>query len=278
MGFHGQEQVLRGINFHKHVFLCKMNLLENCVFHLPLLTVLSLDRGKLSSLTHCELDHSALSGAGKWSQWKTRISPFHLIKRCVFSKIHFFVFFFFLLFCLITVNIQFSSVAESCPTLCNAMDCIKPTPRACSNSCRWCHPAISSSAGPFSSCLQSVPASGSFPMSQLFASCGQSTGVSASASVLPMNIQDWYHLGWTGLIPLLSKGLKSLLQHHSSKASILWCSAFFTVQLSHPYMTTGKTIALTRWTSVSRVMSLLFNMLSSSIIAFLLRRKSLLIS
>ena len=94
------------------------------------------------------------------------------------------------------------------------------------------------------SCPQSFSVSGSFPMSQLFASGGQSIG--ASASVLPMNIQDWFLLGLSGLNYLLSEGLsKSLLQHHSSKASILWCSAFFMLQLSHPYMTTGKAIALT---------------------------------
>ena len=88
--------------------------------------------------------------------------------------------------------------------------------------------------------------SGSFLRSQFFTSGGQSIGASASASVLPMNIRDWFPLGLPGLISLLSKGLsKGLLQHHSSKASILWCSAFFIVQLSHPYMTTGKTIALT---------------------------------
>ena len=79
-------------------------------------------------------------------------------------------------------------------------------------------------------------------MSQLFASSGQSIGVSASTSVLPMNNQDSSPLGWTGWISLQSKGLKSLLQYHSSKASILWCSAFFMVQLSHPYMTTGESI------------------------------------
>ena len=107
-----------------------------------------------------------------------------------------------------------------------------------------CHPAISSSVIPFSFCPQSLPASGSFPMSQLFTWGGQNTGVSASASVLPMNIQDWSPLGWTGW--RVQETLKSLLQHHSSKASISQCSAFFTVQLSHPYMTTGKTIALTR--------------------------------
>ena len=80
-------------------------------------------------------------------------------------------------------------------------------------------------------------------------------------------------LGWTGWISLQSKGLKSLPQHHSSKASILRCSAFFTVQLSHPYMTTGKTIALTRWTFVGKVMSLLFNVLSRLVITFLPRSK-----
>ena len=107
--------------------------------------------------------------------------------------------------------------------------CPSPTPGACSNSCpssQWCHPTILSSVIPVSSCLQSFPASGSFLMSQLFTSGSQSIGASASASVLPMNIQDWFPLGWTGWISLLSKGLsKSLLQHqHSSKASILWHS------------------------------------------------------
>ena len=83
-------------------------------------------------------------------------------------------------------------------------------------------------------------------MSLFFAWCGQSIAVSASASILPMNIQDWFPLGWTGWISLQST-TQSLLHHHSSKASILLHSAFFIVQLSHPYMTTGKTIALTTW-------------------------------
>ena len=140
-----------------------------------------------------------------------------------------------------------------------------------SNSCPshwWCHPTISSSVVAFSSCLQSFPASGSFPMSWFFISGGQSIGVSASTSVLPMNTQDWFPLGWTGWTSLQFKQgtLKSLLQHHSPKASIFWCSAFFRVQLSHPYMTTGKTISLTRWTFVGKVMSLLFNMLSRLVI------------
>ena len=103
------------------------------------------------------------------------------------------------------------------------------------------HPAPS--VIPFSSCPQSFPASGSFPISQLFAWGGQSTGVSALVSLLPKNTQDWSPLGWTGWISLPVQGtFKSLLQHHSSKASILRRSAFFTVQLSHPYMTIGKTI------------------------------------
>ena len=150
--------------------------------------------------------------------------------------------------------------------------CPSPIPWACSNSCpssQWCHPTISSSVIPFFSCLQSFPASGCFQMSQFFTSDGQSTRISASASVLPMNIQDWFASGWTGWIFLLSKGtLKSLLQHHSTKVSIFWCSAFFIVQLSHPYMTTGRTIALTRWTFAAKVMSLLFNMLSRLVIPF----------
>ena len=115
-------------------------------------------------------------------------------------------------------------------------------------------------------------ASGSFQTSQFFASSGQRIGVSASAAVLPMNTQDLPPLRWTGWISLHSKGLfNSLLQHHSSKASILRRSAFFIVQLSHPYMTTGKIIALTIWTFVGKVLSLLFNMLSRLVIAFLPR-------
>ena len=161
------------------------------------------------------------------------------------------------------------------------LPCPLPTPGACSNSCSlswWCHPTMSSFVVPFSSCLQSFPASRSFPMSQFFASGGQSirASASASASVFPVNIQDWFPLGWTGWISLQSKGLSRVFS--SSKASILRCSAFFMVQLSHPYMTTGKTIALTRWIIVGKVMSVLFNMLSRLVIVFLPRSKWLLIS
>ena len=127
--------------------------------------------------------------------------------------------------------------------------CPSPTPGVYPNSCPlswWCHPTISSSVVPFSSCPQSFPASRSFQMSQLFASGGQSTGVSALASFLPKKSQGWSPLEMDWLDLLAVQGtLKSLLQHHSSKSPILWRSAFFTVQLSHPYMNTGKTIALT---------------------------------
>ena len=122
------------------------------------------------------------------------------------------------------------------------------------------------------------PSSGSFSMSQFFASGGQSIGLSASAPILPMNIQDClFRIDWLDLIAVQGT-FKSLLQHHSSKASILWCSALFIVQLSHLYMITGETIAITRQALVSKVMAVLFNMLSRWVIAFLPRSKCLLIS
>ena len=111
--------------------------------------------------------------------------------------------------------------------------CPSPAPRVCSNSCplnRWCYLTISSSVVSFSSRLQSFPVSGSFQMNQFFTSGGQSIGVSASALVLPMNIQGWFPLGLTGLI-FLSKGHSRVLQHHSSKASILQSAAFFIYSL-----------------------------------------------
>ena len=124
------------------------------------------------------------------------------------------------------------------------LPCLLPTAGAYSNSCpscSWCHSTISSSIVPFSSNLRSFPASGSFPMSWFFPSGGQSTAVSASALVLPMKIKDWFPLRLTHWISLQSKGLSRVLSNTtSSKASILQHSALFTVQLSHPYMTTGK--------------------------------------
>ena len=184
------------------------------------------------------------------------------------------------------------SVQFSCSVVSNSLrphepqhirpPCPSQTPRVYPNPCpssRWCHSVISSSVVPFSSWPQSLPASGSLQMSQLFASGGQSIGVSASASDLPMNTQDWSPLGWTGWISLQSKGLSRVFCNTTvQKQTILRHSAFFTVQFSHPYMTTGKTIALTRQTFVGKIMSLLFNMLSRLVITFLPRSKRLLIS
>ena len=150
--------------------------------------------------------------------------------------------------------------------------CPSPTPRVYSNSCplsRWCHPTISSSVVTLllpPSIFPSIRALSNelalhirWPMFWSF-----------SFSINPSNEYSGlisFRIDWLDLLAVQGT-LKSLLQHHSSKASVLWCSAFFIVQLSHPYMTTGKTIALTRWTCVGRVMSLLFNMLSRLVIAF----------
>ena len=179
--------------------------------------------------------------------------------------------------------VQFSSVAQSCLTLCDPHEsqharppCPSPAPRVHSNSrpsSQWCHPAISSAVIPFSSCPQSLPASESFLMSQ-------PKYWSFSFSIIPSKEHPGlisFRMDWFD--PLAVQGtLKGLLQHHSSKASIFRCWAFFTVQLSHPYMTTGKTIALTRRTFVGKGMSLLLNMLSRLVITFLPRSKRLLMS
>ena len=132
-------------------------------------------------------------------------------------------------------SVQFSSVPQSCTYLCYPMDCStppcpSPTPGACSHSCplsRWCHPTISSSVVPFSCCLQSFLASGSFLLSQPFASDGQNIRVSASTSVLPMNTQDWSPLGWTGWIFLQSKGLSRVFYNTTVQKH-----QFFGTQLS----------------------------------------------
>ena len=168
-----------------------------------------------------------------------------------------------------SVHIQFSSVAQSCPTLCDRMDCStpdfpvcpSPTPEACSVSCpssRWCHPT----SHPLLS-----PSPPSFNHSQHL---GLFQWVSSShqvAKVLEFQLQN-QSFQCSGLISFrvdqldllaVQGALKNPLKHHSSKASILQCSAFFIDQLSHPYMTTGKTIALTRWTFVGKATSLLFN-------------------
>ena len=133
--------------------------------------------------------------------------------------------------------LQFSSVAQLCLSLCDPMDCSMPglpcptrTPGVYSNACplnHWRHPTISSSVIPFSSCRQSFPASGSFQMSQLFASDGQNIGVSASTSVLPMNIQDWFPLGLIGWISLQSKGFSRVFSNTTVQKH-----QFFSAQLA----------------------------------------------
>ena len=153
-------------------------------------------------------------------------------------------------------------------------------PRVCSNSgslSRWCYPTVSSSVVRFSSYTQSFPASGSFQMSQLFTSGGQSIGVSASASVLPMNIQGWFPLGLTGLISLQSKGLSRVFSNTTVRKHQLFRAQPSLWSNSHIHTTTRKTIALTIQTLVSKVMSLFFNTLSRIVITFLPRSKCLLI-
>ena len=153
-----------------------------------------------------------------------------------------------------------------------------PTPGVYSNPCPlslWCHPIISSSAIPFSSCLQSFPTSESSNESVLCTRWPKYWSLSFSIS--PSNEYSGlisFRMNWFDFFAVQGT-LKSPLQHHSSKASILQCSAFFLVQVSHPYMTTGKTIGLTRQIFVGKVMSLLFNMLSSLVITFLPRSKCL---
>ena len=182
-----------------------------------------------------------------------------------------------------------SSVWFNCSVMSNSLwphglqharpPCPSPTPGAYSNSCplcRWCHPTVSSSVIPFSSHLQSFPALRSFPMSQIFASEYWSFNLSISPSYEYSGLIS-FRIDWLYLLAVQGT-LKSLLQHHGSEASSLWCSAFFIVQLSHPYMTTGKTIALTRWTFVVKVVSLLFNTVSRFVTGFLPRSKRLLIS
>ena len=161
------------------------------------------------------------------------------------------------------------------------LPCPSTIPGACSNSCPlrcWCHPTITSSVVPFS-CLQSFPASRSFPKSQFFASGGQNIGVSASASVLPMNIQGWFPLGWTGWISLQSKELSRVFpttpQFKSISSSKLSFLYGLILTSKHDYW---KNHSFNRQTFVSKVMSLLFSKLSRLVIAFLPKSKGLSIS
>ena len=162
---------------------------------------------------------------------------------------------------------MFSSVTQLCPTLqpqglqFTRFPCPSPTRGAYSNSCplsRWCHPMILSSVIAFSFHIQSFPAPESSPMSLFFTSGVQNIGVSASVSVLPMNTQDGFALGLTGWISLQSKGLSRIFFNTIVQKHQFFGSLLFVVQLSHPYMTTGKTIALSIRTFVGKVMSLYF--------------------
>ena len=181
-------------------------------------------------------------------------------------------------------TIQFSSITQSCPTLGNPRDCSTPgflvhhqlLELAQTHVHEWCHPTISSSVIPFSSHLQYFPASVFSSESVLCIRWPWSFSFSISPS---NDYSGWisFRIDWFDLLAVQGT-LKSLLQHHSSKALVLWSSAFFMVQLSHPYTSTRKTIGLTRWSFVGKVMSLLFNMPSRFVVAFLPRSKYLLIS
>ena len=158
-------------------------------------------------------------------------SDYLRIQTLEFSSVSFFSLLLYFIFWTVFSSVQFSSVTQSCPTLCDPMNyrharppCPSPTARVYSNSCslsQWCHPAISPSVIPFSSYLQSFPASG------FFISGGQSIRVSASASILPMNIQDWFPLGLPGLISLQSKGLSRVFSNTTAQKH-----QFFSSQLS----------------------------------------------
>ena len=194
-----------------------------------------------------------------------------------------------IIFCNINnTSVQFIWVDQSCPTLCDPMNHSSQASLSITNSQSSLRLTSIQSVMPCSHLIlcrplllppPTLPASESFPMSQLFAWGGRSTGVSSSASFPPKKSQGWSPSEWTGWISLQSKGLSRVFSNTTiQKASILWHTAFFIVQLSYPYMTTGKTIALTRWIFVGQIMCLLLNMLSRLVITFLPRRKQLLVS
>ena len=189
---------------------------------------------------------------------------------------------------LFLASVQFSLIAQLCPTLCNLMDCSMPGLPVHRNSWSLFKLMSVESVMPsnhlvlchcFSSCLQSFPAFRVFSNESVL-HIRWPKYWSFSFSICPSNEYSGlisFRMDWLDLLAVQGT-LRSLLQHHSSKASVLWCSAFFIVQLSHPYMITGKTIALTSWTFVGKLISLLFNMLSWLVITFLPRSKHLLIS
>ena len=189
---------------------------------------------------------------------------------------------------LFLASVQFSLIAQLCPTLCNLMDCSMPGLPVHRNSRSLLKLMSVESVMPsdhlvlchrFSSCLQSFPAFRFFSNESVL-HIRWPKYWSFSFSICPSNEYSGlisFRMDWLDLLAVQGT-LRSLFQHHSSKASVLWCSAFFIVQLSHPYMITGKTIALTSWTFVGKLISLLFNMLSWLVITFLPRSKHLLIS
>ena len=193
-----------------------------------------------------------------------------------------------LIFTILLISVyQFSSVAQLCPTLSDSMDCSAPglcfhhqLPELTQTRVHWVDYAIQPSH-PLSSPSPAFSLSSIRVFSDESVLCIRCPKYwSFSFSISPSNEYSGlisFRMDWLNLLTVQGT-LKSLLQHHSSKASILWCSAFFIIQLSHPYMTTGKIITLTRQTFVGKVMSLLFNMLSRLVIAFLPRSKRLLIS
>ena len=188
---------------------------------------------------------------------------------------------------LLSIWSQFSSVQLlsrvwlfATPWTAIRLPCPTPTPRSFSNSCpssQWCHPTISSSVIPFS-CLQYFPGSESFLMSQFFASGGQRIGASTSASVLPMNIQDWFPLGWTGWMSLLSKRLSRVFSNTTFQKHQFFCAQPSLSSNSHTRTHCWKNQSFYYTTFIGKVMSLLFKMLSRFVIAFLSRSKHLLIS
>ena len=175
--------------------------------------------------------------------------------------------------CVQLFEIPWTAACQASLSVTNSQNLLKPMfieSVMPSNHLILCHPLLLPPS--------SFPASVFFPMSRIFTSVGQSIVASASALVLPMSTQDWSPLRWIGWISLQSKGLWRVFSTQQFKSTNSLALRFFIVQLPHPYMTTGKTIALTRWTSVGKVMSLLFNMLSRLVVAFLPRSKCLLIS
>ena len=183
-------------------------------------------------------------------------------------------------------RIKFSSVLQSYPTLCHPKDCSAPgfpvhhqLPKLAQTHIHW----VSIPSNHLILCCPLLLLPSTFPSIRAFSNESalhirwpNYWSFSFNISLSNENL-DWFPLGWPSWISFQSKGFSSLLQHHSPKASVLQCSALFITQLSHPYMITGKTIALIRWTFVDKVMSLLFNMLSRLVIAFVARSKCLLI-